>query len=92
MQIFIKIEDYELWNIVTKGSYVPLATIDEKVVEKTEDQYTQVDFVKLSKNYKDMNIWQVGGDIRGNKSNVRNKDQHAHPSIWIIQDATRWVH
>ena len=47
--MFIKIEDYELWNIITKGPYVRTTTIDGKVVKKTEDQYTQEDFAKLSK-------------------------------------------
>ena len=40
MQMFIKTEDYELWNIVTKGPYVPQITIDGKIVAKTENQYT----------------------------------------------------
>jgi len=56
MQMFIKTEDYELWNIVTKGPYVPQITIDGKTVTKTEDQYTQEDFARLSKNYKAMHI------------------------------------
>jgi len=40
MQMFIKTEDYEPWNIVTKGPYVPITTIDGKLVEKIEDQYS----------------------------------------------------
>jgi len=40
IQIFIKTEDYELWNIVTKGPYVPQITVDGKTITKTEDQYT----------------------------------------------------
>jgi len=48
-EIFIKTEDYELWNIVTKGSCVPMTTIDEKIEEKAKDQRTQADFVKLQK-------------------------------------------
>ena len=40
MQMFIKIEDYELWNIVTKGLYLPTTIVDGKVVNKTEEQYT----------------------------------------------------
>ena len=47
MQMFIKTEDYELWNIVTKGPYVPQITIDGKTVAKIEDQYTQEDFARL---------------------------------------------
>jgi len=34
MQMFIKIEDYELWNIITEGSYVPMTTIDRNGQEK----------------------------------------------------------
>jgi len=30
MQIFVKTKDYELWNIVTEGPYVPMTTIDGK--------------------------------------------------------------
>jgi len=56
MLISIKTEDYELWNIVTKGPYVPMTTVDGKVVKKTEEQYTQEDFARLSKNYKPMHI------------------------------------
>ena len=40
MQMFIKIEDNELWNIVIKGPYVLMITINGKVVKKTEDQNT----------------------------------------------------
>jgi len=40
MQMFIKTEDYELWNIVTKGPYIPKTTVDGKLIKKTEDQYT----------------------------------------------------
>ena len=36
--MFIKIEDYELWNIVTKGLYVPMTKVDGKTVKKTEEQ------------------------------------------------------
>jgi len=60
--MFIKTKDYELWNIVTKSSYVPMTTIDRKLVEKTEDQYTQEDFKKLQKNYKFMHILYCGLD------------------------------
>ena len=56
MQMFIKTEDYELWNIVTKGPYVPQITIDGKTITKTEDEYTQEDFARLSKNCKAMHI------------------------------------
>ena len=60
MQMFIKIEDYELWNMVTKGPYVPMTTIDGKVVKKTEDQYTQEDFARLSENCKAKHILYCG--------------------------------
>jgi len=56
MQIFINTEDYELWIIVTKGPYIPMTTVDGKVVKKVEDQYTQEDFAELSKNCKTMHI------------------------------------
>ena len=62
MQMFFKTEDYELWNIVTKDSYVPMTTVDGKVVKKTEDQYTQKDFAKFSKNCKVMHILYCGLD------------------------------
>jgi len=44
MQMFIKNEGYELWNIVTKGLYVPMTTVDGQAVNKTEEQYTEEDF------------------------------------------------
>jgi len=40
MQMFIKTEDYELWNIMTREPYVLQITIDGKTVTKTEEQYT----------------------------------------------------
>ena len=39
-------------NIVAKGPYVQMATVDERVVEKTDDQYTGIGFVNLPKIYK----------------------------------------
>jgi len=62
MQMFIKTEDYELWNIITKGLCVPTTTVDWKVVKKTEEQYTQEDYARLSKNYKAMHILYCGLD------------------------------
>jgi len=58
--MFIKKEDSELWNIVTKGPYIPKTTVDGKLIKKTEDQYTQEDFARLSKNYKAMHILYSG--------------------------------
>jgi len=37
MQMFIKIEDYELWNTVIKDPYVLKTMIDGKIVVKNED-------------------------------------------------------
>jgi len=62
MQMFIKTEDYELLNIITKGSYVPMTIVDGKSVKKKEDQYTQEDFAKLSKNCKALHILYCGLD------------------------------
>jgi len=45
---------------VTKGPYAPMTTIDGKSQLKTEEQYTQDDFAKLSKNFKAMNILYCG--------------------------------
>jgi len=56
MQIFIKTEDYELWNIIVKGPYVSMTTVDTKIVKKTEEQYTEEDFDRLSKNCETMHI------------------------------------
>jgi len=63
MQMFIKTADYELWNIVTKGPYVPMTTVDGKMAKKTEEQYTQEDFARLSKNYKAIHILYYGLDV-----------------------------
>ena len=65
--MFIKTEDYELWNIITKGPYVPMTTVDGKTFKKNEDQYTQEDFAKLSKNCKPMHILYC--DLDANKYN-----------------------
>ena len=62
MQMFMKTKDYELWNIITKGPYVPMTTIDGTTVKKTEEQYTQEDFTRLLKNYKAMHILYCGLD------------------------------
>jgi len=62
MQMFIKTEDYELWNIITKGPYVPMTTVDGKSIKKNEDQYTQEDFAKPSKNCKAIHILYCGLD------------------------------
>jgi len=62
MQMFINTEDYELWNIITKGPYAPTTTVDWKTVKKTEEQYTQEDFARLSKNCKAMHILYYGLD------------------------------
>jgi len=64
--MFIKIEDYELWNIITEGPYVPMITVDGKTVKKTEEQYTQEGFARLSKNCKAMHILYVGLDAKYN--------------------------
>jgi len=47
---------------VTKGPYVPQITIDGKTIAKTEDQYTQEDVARLSKNCKAMHILYCGLD------------------------------
>jgi len=56
MQMFIKTEDYKLWNIITKRPYVPMTTVDGKTLKKTEEQYTQEDFARLLKSCKAMHI------------------------------------
>ena len=60
--MFIKTEDYELWNIVTKARHIPKTNVDGNLVEKTEDQYTREAFARLSKNCKAMHILYCGLD------------------------------
>ena len=60
--MFMKPEDYELWNIIAKGLYVPMTTLDGKMVNKTEEQHAQEDFARLSKNCKAMHILYCGLD------------------------------
>ena len=55
-----KADYYELWNVGTKGPYIPMTTIDGKLVGKTKDQCTKEDFAKLSKNCKAMHILYYG--------------------------------
>ena len=61
--MFIKTEDYESWNVVTKGPYVPMTTVDGKMVKKTKEQYTQEDFARLLNNCKAMHILYCGLDV-----------------------------
>ena len=61
-QMFIKTEDYKLWNIVTNEPYVLQITIDGKILAKTEDQYTPEAFARLSKHCKAMHILYCGLD------------------------------
>jgi len=37
---------------------------------------------------KQVNIREVGSNIRVSESSERNEDQHTSPPIWIVQDAT----
>jgi len=55
-------EDYKLCNILTKGPYVPMTTTDGKVVKNTEEQYTQEENTRLSKNCKTVHILYCGLD------------------------------
>jgi len=54
-------QNWRLW-LVNKGPYIPITAIDWKSVVKTEYQYTQKDFARLSKNYKAMHILYYGLD------------------------------
>jgi len=60
MRMFVKTKDYELWNIVTRGPCFPKTMVDQKSAEKTEEQCTQEDFARLSKNFKAMRILYCG--------------------------------
>ena len=92
MQPFIKTEDCDLWNIVTQGPYVPITTIDGKLVEKADGQYTRADFAKLSKNCKAMHILYCGLDA--NKYN-RNYAYESAKEIWgkvvVIYEGTSQI-
>ena len=60
-----------------------MTTLDGKVVKKTEEQYTQEDFVKLSKNCKPMHILYYGLDF--NESIV-----FVHMNL-LRRFGTRWL-
>jgi len=49
MRIFIKIDDYELGNTMIRGQFVLMTTVGGEVIETAEDQYTDADFMNLSK-------------------------------------------
>jgi len=55
-------KDYELWNIIIKGPYVQITTVDGKVVKKTEDRYTQEDKTTWT-NYYDLKGCPLTGKI-----------------------------
>ena len=47
MELYIKYESLDLWEIIVKGPIV---------IEKSEDEYTEDDYKRISKNFKAINI------------------------------------
>jgi len=87
--MFIKDEGYELWNIVTKGPYVPMTTINGNLVKKTEDTYTQEDFEKRSKNCKVMHILYCGLDANEyNRIYAFESTKEIQDKLMITNEAT----
>ena len=56
MKMFLIDQDMELWDIITKGSKVPMKKDAQgNDVLKTESEYSQSDLEAVSKNYRAMN-------------------------------------
>ena len=55
MLIFIKDNDYELWEIVPKGDF--MSTVKgHKIVQKPRSKFTYEETKKVAKNYRALNI------------------------------------
>ena len=67
MQIFIKNQDHKLWEIISKGNFVPSIEEGDKTVQKPISTFTHEKTEKVVKNYKALNI--LFRDLNSNKFN-----------------------
>ena len=63
MWIFIKRLDYELWDIFSRGDFVPTVKEGNKTVPKLISHFSKVESEKLAKHYRVLNILFHGLDF-----------------------------
>ena len=56
MQIFIKDDDDELWEIISKGDFIPFVKKDDKDIPKPRLEFTPKETQKVAKNYRALDI------------------------------------
>ena len=48
MTIFLQSIDYELWDVIKKGPYIPMKKHEESMVEKVKTEWDDTDKKKIS--------------------------------------------
>ena len=56
MQIFIKDDDDELWEIISEGDFIPFVKKDDKDIPKPRSEFTPKETQKVAKNYSALDI------------------------------------
>ena len=62
MNCYLKSTDYDLWNIVMHGDMIPMKNVDDRLVEKTHEDFDENDKIMISKNAKIKNYLTYGLD------------------------------
>ncbi|KAL5561894.1 hypothetical protein UlMin_031641 [Ulmus minor] len=55
MTIFLQSMDYELWDVIEKGPYIPMKKCEESLVEKLKSEWDDTDKKRISINARAMN-------------------------------------
>ncbi|KAL5543486.1 hypothetical protein UlMin_007270 [Ulmus minor] len=55
MTIFLQSMDYELWDVIEKGPYIPMKKCEESLVEKLKSEWDDTDKKRISINDRAMN-------------------------------------
>ncbi|KAL5556374.1 hypothetical protein UlMin_038610 [Ulmus minor] len=55
MTIFLQSMDYELWDVIEKGPYIPMKKSEESLVEKLKSEWDDTDKKRISINARAMN-------------------------------------
>ncbi|KAL5545088.1 hypothetical protein UlMin_008872 [Ulmus minor] len=55
MTIFLQSMDYELWDVIEKGPYIPMKKYEESLVEKLKSEWDDTDKKRISINARAMN-------------------------------------
>ncbi|KAL5569375.1 hypothetical protein UlMin_025950 [Ulmus minor] len=56
MIIFLQSMEYELWEVIEKGPYIPMNKVEGSLVEKSKSEWNDTDKKQISINAKAMNI------------------------------------